>query len=239
MKRSDDEIITVIIPAWNEQDNIGLVIGELPEAFRGRVIVVDNASDDDTARVAQAAGARVAREDVRGYGSACLRGLSEAAGSDIVVFVDGDLSDYPEEAADLVAKLREGYDMVVGSRMIGKRERGALPPHSVFGNWLVCALMNIFAGTRHTDLGPFRAVRYEKLMRLGMKDANYGWTVEMALRAAGAGWRVTEIPVRYRKRNAGKSKITGSVVASAKTAYKMLYVLARITIEIRRERRSK
>lgn len=215
----------VIIPALNEEENIWRVIADIPADVVDEVIVVDNGSSDGTRKKALSAGAVVVDEPRRGYGSACLRGLEAAAGADVVVFLDGDYSDYPEEAAALVAKLEEGYDMVVGSRLIGEREPGALPAHSLFGNWLVCRLIRLISGARYTDLGPFRAVRYEKLMALGMKDAGYGWTVEMALRAAAAGWKTCEIPVRYRKRLAGKSKITGSPIESVKTAVKMFSVL--------------
>lgn len=230
------EIVTVIIPALNEEENIAKVIGDLPRERIHRVIVVDNGSVDGTARVAKSAGADVIPEPNRGYGAACLRGLQAAEGSDVIVFVDGDYSDYPEETAVLLDRLAEGYDMVVGSRMTGKRERGALPVHSLIGNWLVSTLINISCGTGYTDLGPFRAVRYEKLMALGMKDMNYGWTVEMAMRAAGAKWKTCETPVRYRKRFSGKSKVTGSITASVKTAVKMISVFIRLSIQLRKEK---
>lgn len=231
-------VVTVIIPALNEEENIAKVIGDLPRERINRVIVVDNGSADGTARAAESAGAEVAHEPDRGYGAACMKGLHLAAGSDVIVFVDGDYSDYPEEAALLLDRLAEGYDMVVGSRMTGKRERGALPIHSLIGNWLVSTLINISCGTSYTDLGPFRAVRYNSLMSLGMKDRNYGWTVEMAMRAAGAGWRCCEVPVRYRKRFSGKSKVTGSLSASVKTAFKMLSVFVKLSIQLRKEKRN-
>lgn len=228
--------VTVIIPALNEETNIVKVIGDIPLETVSRIIVVDNGSTDNTAEAATNAGAEVFFESKRGYGNACMKGLEAAAGCDVVVFLDGDYSDFPEEAALLVDRLNEGFDMVVGSRMTGKRERGALPIHSLFGNWLVSTLINISTRSRYTDLGPFRAVRYEKLMALGMKDTNYGWTVEMAMRAEGAGWRTCEVPVRYRKRHSGKSKITGSISASVKTAVKMITVFVRLSIQLRKEK---
>lgn len=227
--------VVVIIPALNEEENIGRVIGDIPKKLVSGIIVVDNGSEDDTARVARKAGARVVAEPRAGYGSACLRGLSEAVGADTVVFIDGDYSDYPEQMPLLLEQIERGFDMVVGSRMTGRREPGALPLHSLLGNWLVTFLINITTGTRYTDLGPFRAVGYEKLMAAGMKDTDYGWTVEMALRAAAAGWKVCEVPVRYRKRHGGKSKITGSLAASVKTAWKMFSVLSRLKKQLRRE----
>lgn len=229
-------IVKVIIPALNEEETIVRVIEDIPRERVSEIIVVDNGCSDRTADRAAAAGARVVREPWPGYGSACLRGLAAAAGADVVVFLDGDYSDYPEEMGLLLDTLCQGFDMVVGSRLAGARAPGALPPHSVFGNWLVSTLINRQTGARYTDLGPFRAVRYEKLMNLGMADPDYGWTVEMALRAAHAGWRVAEVPVRYRKRAAGRSKITGSFTASIKTAIKMFRVLLRLRRTLRAER---
>jgi glycosyltransferase involved in cell wall biosynthesis len=231
--------VSVIIPVLNEEGSIASVIGDIPRSITDDIVVVDNGCTDSTSERARNSGARVVVEPRRGYGNACLKGLEAARDADIVVFLDGDYSDYPEEMISLVDKLNEGYDMVVGSRMRGRREPGALPAHSMFGNWLVCSLINLVAGTEYTDLGPFRAVRYEKLMSLGMRDPNYGWTVEMALRAASGGWRVCEIPARYRKRSAGESKVTGSPIASFKTAIKMFAVLIRLQGQVRRDKKGR
>ena len=184
MPEPDAPRVAVIIPALNEEDSIARVIADIPRATSPDIIVVDNGCTDRTAERARAAGARVVPAPRRGYGSACMRGLAQAGNPDIVVFLDGDYSDDPREMTLLLETLSRGCDMVVGSRLTGRRERGALPPHSVWGNRLVCALINLQAGTRYTDLGPFRAVRFDKLMALGMKEPDYGWTVEMALRAA-------------------------------------------------------
>ncbi|MEW6202007.1 MAG: glycosyltransferase family 2 protein [bacterium] len=236
---NDKKRVAVIIPALNEEDNIEHVIKDIPHNLVDDIIVVDNGSTDATPERARRAGARVVSEPKRGYGNACMRGLQEAKGAYIVVFLDGDHSDYPEEMSILVEEISEGYDMAIGSRMIGKRETGALPPHSLFGNWLVCKLINLSVGTHYTDLGPFRAVRYERLMELGMCDPNYGWTVEMALRAAYAGWSVCEIPVRYRKRRSGQSKVTGSLAASIRTALKMFWVLIMLQLKLRKEKKQR
>lgn len=229
--------VAAVIPVLNEEENIALVIGGIPGDRVHEVIVVDNGCTDATAQIARSCGARVIEETRRGYGNACQAGLRAAAGADIVLFLDGDYSDYPEESALLLDTLDQGYDMVLGSRLRGKRTRGALPPHSVFGNWLICSLINLLCGTQYTDLGPFRAVNFDKLMSLGMKDPNYGWTVEMAMRAASAGWRVCEVPVSYRRRHAGKSKVTGSVTASVKTALKMFSVLIKLRLIMKMEKR--
>ena len=237
MTETGPKRVIAIIPALNEEGSISLVLEDIPGDRVHETIVVDNGCTDATVQIANSCGARVIAENRRGYGNACQAGLRAAAGADIVLFLDGDYSDYPEESSLLLDTMEQGYDMVVGSRLRGKRTRGALPPHSVFGNWLICSLINILCGTHYTDLGPFRAVSYDKLMLLGMKDPNYGWTVEMALRAAAAGWRVCEVPVSYRRRHAGKSKVTGSITASVKTALKMFIVLIKLRRIMKKEKR--
>ncbi len=197
--------ILVIIPAFNEAESIGKLVGDIPEGMVQEVVVVNNSSTDETEKNARAAGATVVREEQRGYGFACLRGIAHAKAKadrpDIIVFMDGDYSDFPDQLPDLVRPItEEGYDMVIGSRALGNREKGAMAPQQVFGNWLACSLMRLFYKVRYTDLGPFRAIRFDKLEELKMKDTTYGWTVEMQLKAAKKKFKITEIPVHYRRR---------------------------------------
>ena len=200
----------VIIPSLNEEKSIAKVIGEIPE-WVDDIIVVDNGSVDRTAEVAASAGARVIPESRRGYGRACLTGIDALQEPDIVIFLDGDFSDHPDEMSTLVDPIAEGKaDMVIGSRVIGERESGALSPQAHFGNWLSCKLMRFFWNVHYTDLGPFRAIRYDTLMKLDMRDPDYGWTVEMQIKAALHNVPSMEVPVRYRRR-IGKSKVSGTV----------------------------
>jgi glycosyltransferase involved in cell wall biosynthesis len=222
--------VAVVIPAYNEESSLPLVLRAIPRDLVQEVIVVDNGSTDTTARVARAGGATVVREPRRGYGSACLAGLRflEELDPDVVVFLDADYSDHPEEMPRLVGPLREeGCDLVVGSRVRGKREKGALPIHARFGNYLATRLLRALYGVRATDLGPFRAARYRRLMGLGMRDTDFGWTVEMQARAARAGWKTEEVPVSYRRR-VGRSKITGTISGSLRAGAKILTTLFRI-----------
>ena len=225
--------IAVIIPAHNEAGAIAQVIAEIPAGLVCEVIVVDNNSTDDTAAVARAAGATVLREERPGYGYACLAGMAHAFGRpeterpDIIVFLDGDHSDYPAEMPALLAPiLRGAADMVIGSRALGRRERGAMLPQQLFGNWLATRLLHRLYGVRYTDLGPFRAIRTGALQRLDMQDKTYGWTVEMQLKAARQGLRTTEVPVRYRRR-IGTSKISGTVQGTLGAGYKILWTIFR------------
>lgn len=219
--------ISVIIPAFNEQDGIVSVLGGIPKGLVSEVIVVDNGSTDRTAGLAEQAGARVVREARRGYGSACLAGIASADRPDIFVFLDGDYSDHPDEMPLLLGPILRGEaDLVIGSRMLGGREPGALLPQARFGNWLATRLIRLLFGVRFTDLGPFRAVRREALERIGMQDTTFGWTVEMQVRAAELGLRTTEVPVSYRRR-VGVSKITGTVSGTVKAGYKILYTIFR------------
>jgi len=228
--------VSVIIPALNEEEALGQVLAALPRPPVTQVIVADNGSTDATATVAAQAGAEVVQEDRRGYGWACLAGMAQLTDPDVVVFLDGDNSDYPEELPLLLAPILEGRaDVVIGSRMLGQREPGALPPHSRFGNWLAGAMIRVLFGVRTTDLGPFRALRWETLQALQMEDKTYGWTAEMQAKAARDGWRMVEVPVRYRKR-IGRSKITGSLVASVKAGAKIITTILKYGLSRRRRR---
>ncbi|GGG42883.1 glycosyltransferase family 2 protein [Hymenobacter glacieicola] len=226
-------VIDVIIPAYNEEKSIGRVLAEIPKGLVREVIVVDNNSRDQTGPVAAAAGATVLREPRPGYGHACLAGMARCYGRplaeqpDIIVFLDGDYSDYPADMTALVAPLlRQEADLVIGSRALGQREAGSMLPQQLFGNWLATNLLRYLYGARFTDLGPFRAVRREALLRIGMQDTTYGWTVEMQLKAAKLGLRCTEIPVRYRRR-IGVSKVSGTVKGTLGAGYKILWTIFR------------
>jgi glycosyltransferase involved in cell wall biosynthesis len=218
------------MPALDEERALPSVLQALPQTLVDEVIVVDNGSRDGTARVAAEHGARVVREDRRGYGSACLAGmaaLNEPRDRDVIVFLDADGSDDPSVLNRLLEPILRGEaDMVIGSRVRGERERGALTPHARFGNALAVTLIRILTGVRYTDLGPFRALTWKALRTLGMRDRDYGWTVEMQLRAARAGLRATEVPVPYRRR-IGQSKISGTVVGSIRAGTKILWTVAK------------
>ncbi|MBU2901063.1 UDP-glucose--dolichyl-phosphate glucosyltransferase [Maribacter sp. 6B07] len=217
--------IKVIIPAFNEADSIAHVINELPKTV-SEIIVVNNNSTDDTVKNAKAAGATVLTENKKGYGYACLNGLDYVAKKseqpDIIVFIDGDYSDYPEELDKVVAPILENdIDFVVGAREKSLREEGSMTPQQVFGNWLATFLMRLFFGAKFTDLGPFRAIKYEKLKELNMEDKTYGWTVEMQLKVLKKKMTYTEVPVRY-KRRIGISKVSGTVKGSIFAGIKIL-----------------
>lgn len=216
--------VLVIIPAFNEATAIGQVIGDIPRELVSEVVVVNNASTDATEQNASEAGATVLHESRRGYGYACLRGLAYAAtrSPDVIVFLDGDYSDHPNEMTALMAPIQSGtHDLVIGSRMKGTREPGALLPQALWGNRLACFLMHLFWNTDYSDLGPFRAIRYRSLQKLEMQDPTYGWTIEMQIKAHLAGLRITEVPVSYRKR-VGVSKITGTLTGTLKASVKIL-----------------
>ena len=217
--------IKVIIPAVNEGDSIGKVIAELPKSV-SEIIVVNNGSVDDTVENAKKAGATVLTENQRGYGFACLKGLDYIAEQSkhphIVVFIDGDYSDYPEELDKVVAPiLEDDVDLVIGARVKSLREPGSMTPQQVFGNQLATFLMRLFFGAKFTDLGPFRAIKYEKLLALEMEDETYGWTVEMQLKVLRKKMSYTEVPVRY-KRRIGVSKVSGTVKGTIFAGIKIL-----------------
>ncbi len=225
--------VLVVIPAFNEAHAIGRVIQDIPADQTEEIIVVNNASTDETAHRARAAGATVLREDRKGYGWACLRGIDYARSRkpDIVVFLDGDHSDHPEEMPRLVAPIARGEaDFVVGSRMTGVREPGAMLPQALIGNYVACALIRWRWGVRFTDLGPFRAIRFAALEQLAMQDKTFGWTVEMQIKAAQAGLRCLEAPVSYRRR-IGVSKVTGSVSGTVRASIKILWTIARFAFK--------
>lgn len=218
--------VAVVIPALNEERSIGQVVARLPKDCVHEIIVVDNGSTDGTAQAARSAGATVLHQPRRGYGYACLTGIEHAlkGAPDAIAFVDGDLSDYPEELPLLLDALEQGNDLVIGSRMLGEREPGALLPQALIGNAVACFFLRCFWRARFTDLGPFRVIRTDALQRLRMSDGTYGWTVEMQIKAAKIGLRTAEVPVRYRKR-IGTSKVTGTLGGSINASVKILYTI--------------
>jgi glycosyltransferase involved in cell wall biosynthesis len=223
--------IGVIIPAFNEEQSIGLVINAIPEGLSKIVVVGNNGSTDQTAAVARKAGAVVVDESRKGYGNACLAGMAYwktlETPPEIVVFLDGDFSDYPDEMTNLIRPIAENeVDLVIGSRVLGNRENGALLAHQRFGNWLAVSMLKWLYGYRFTDLGPFRAIRYDRLMQLDMQDRNFGWTVEMQVKAAKHGLKCTEVPVSYRKR-VGTSKVSGTIKGSVMAGYKIIGTILR------------
>ncbi len=223
--------VLVIIPAFNEEESIGRVIKDTPESIVEEVVVVNNCSTDDTEKIARDCGATVLKEDRKGYGYACLKGIEYAKSKpsglkpDVIVFLDGDYSDYPNEIESLVSPIIEhGYDMVIGSRTLGNREKGAMLPQAIIGNVVATILIQLFFGTKFTDLGPFRAIKFEKLLDLDMQDKTFGWTVEMQVKAAKRSYRCCEVPVSYRKR-IGISKITGTLMGTIKASYMILWTI--------------
>ena len=227
-------IIKVIIPAYNEADSIVSVINEIPASV-SEIIVVNNNSTDETARNAEGAGATVLNENRMGYGYACLCGINyitkQSKTPDIIVFIDGDYSDYPEELDKIVAPIiNDDYDFVVGSRVEELREEGSMTPQQIFGNWLATFLMKLFFGAKFTDLGPFRAIKYNQLIAMKMEDKTYGWTVEMQLKALKKKLTYTEVPVRYKKR-IGISKVSGTVKGSIFAGIKILSWIFKYSIK--------
>lgn len=221
-------IIDVIIPAYNEEKSIPKVIAEIPKFIR-HIVVANNNSTDQTQQAAEAAGAKVVFEAQKGYGKACLTAMDwikkQEIQPDIVVFLDGDYSDYPEEMKDLVKPILDGKaDMVIGSRALGQRENGSMTLPQVFGNWLATTMMKYMQGAKFSDLGPFRAIVWRKLLDLNMVDQNFGWTIEMQIKAHKAGLRYTEVPVNYRKR-IGVSKVSGTVKGVIGAGYKIIFTI--------------
>ena len=217
----------VVIPAFNEGRSIGLVVGDVPRDSVDEIVVVNNASTDETVANARAAGATVLTETRRGYGWACLKGIEYAReqGFELIVFLDGDYSDYPNELPSLTEPIISGQvDFVVGSRMTGSREKGAMLPQALIGNRLACFLLRLFWNGEFTDLGPFRAIRMDTLNKLQMEDKTFGWTVEMQIKVLQQNIPYSEVPVSYRKR-VGVSKITGTVTGTVKASARILYLL--------------
>lgn len=216
----------VIIPAFNEENAVGNVIRDIPKEYIKEIIVVNNNSNDATKENAAAAGATVLDQPQQGYGNACLKGIEYIKQLEplpkIVVFLDADYSDHPEELPKLLKPiLEDGYDMVIGSRALGAKEKGSMTPQQVFGNWLATRMMRILYNVNYTDLGPFRAIKYDALIKVDMKDRTYGWTVEMQLKAAKLGLKTTEVAVNYRKR-IGFSKISGTIKGTVLAGYKII-----------------
>ncbi|MEP0710805.1 glycosyltransferase family 2 protein [Algoriphagus sp.] len=221
-------IIDVIIPAYNEEKSIPKVIADVPAIVRN-IVVANNNSTDSTGKIAEAAGAKVVFEPQKGYGKACLTAMDWIKKldiqPDIVVFLDGDYSDYPEDLLDLIQPLLDQKaDMVIGSRALGERESGSMTFPQVFGNWLATTMMKYMQGAKFSDLGPFRAIVWSKLLDLAMVDQNFGWTIEMQIKAHKAGLRYTEVPVNYRKR-IGVSKVSGTVKGVFGAGYKIIYTI--------------
>ena len=218
-------IIKVIIPAYNEQDSIGNVINDIPNSV-DEVIVISNNSTDNTEINAKNAGATVLQENRKGYGYACLKGMDYISKLDkkpeIIVFLDGDYSDYPEQLTEIIHPIiNDNVDFVIGSRVKRLRENGSMTPQQVFGNWLATFLMKLFFGAKFTDLGPFRGIKYDKLLALNMEDKTYGWTVEMQLKVLKQKMNYIEIPVKYRNR-IGVSKVSGTVKGTIFAGVKIL-----------------
>lgn len=221
--------IVVIIPAVNEEGSIGKVVDEIPKELVSEILVCNNGSTDKTTEVATAAGATVLDEPRAGYGWACLKGMEYASEMnekpDIICFIDGDYSDYPEEMTLVVAPIIEqNMDMVIGSRALGQKEKGSMTFPQRFGNWLATRLMRLFHRVRYTDLGPFRAIKYDKLMELGMVDKTYGWTIEMQIKAGKKKLKTCEVPVNYKKR-IGHSKVSGTVKGTIGAGYKIILTI--------------
>ena len=224
-------VIAVIIPAFNEADSIARVLADIPPGLVSATLVVDNNSSDATAERAGKAGATVLSEPEQGYGAACQKGVdycnSLSRKPDILVFLDADYADFPEEMPDLVKPITEqGYDLVIGSRVLGNKTAGALTPLQIFGNRLATRLMKLFYKTGFTDLGPFRAIRFDRLLALEMQERTYGWTAEMQVKAVKQGLRICEVPVSYRAR-IGRSKISGTLKGTVLAGYRILATIFR------------
>ncbi|HSB77628.1 MAG TPA: glycosyltransferase family 2 protein [Candidatus Methylomirabilis sp.] len=220
--------VTVIIPALDEEGTIGTTVTRLDWALIHEVIVVDNGSADRTAERAKAAGARVVLEQRRGYGSACSAGVRAAVASDVLVFLDGDGSDVPEDLPRILGPVLRGEaDLVLGSRTLGEQERGSVSRHQLWGNRLVIGLLGMLTGVRLTDFGPFRAIRTEALRQLDMSHPTYGWPIEMVVKAIRRDFRILEVPVRTRRRMIGRSKVAGTVRGSLLAGYHLLVTVVR------------
>ena len=225
-------VVDVIIPAYNEEESITKVLDEIPKASVRDIIVCNNGSKDHTKERAISHGATVVDEPIAGYGRACLAGIRHIQDKvdppGVVVFLDGDYSDYPAQLTELIDPiLHQDIDMVIGSRALGNLEQGSMMPQQIFGNWLATSLIRFFYGYTFTDLGPFRAIRYDKLIELDMQDKDFGWTVEMQVKAAKFGFRCKEVPVNYRKR-IGKSKVSGTIRGTILAGHKILWTIFKL-----------
>ncbi len=225
-------IIDIIIPAYNEEASISLVLKDIPKDYVRDMVVCNNNSTDNTAENAKKAGATVLLAEKKGYGSACLKGIAyimaKEVPPDIVVFLDGDYSDHPEQIVDLVRPIKEeGIDLVIGSRALGNLEEGAMMPQQIFGNWLATSLIKLIYGYEFTDLGPFRAIKYNQLLAIEMADPDFGWTVEMQVKAAKFNLKCKEIPVHYRKR-IGVSKVSGTIKGTILAGHKILWTIFKL-----------
>jgi glycosyltransferase involved in cell wall biosynthesis len=222
----------IIIPAFNEDQSIGLVLGDIPRDRIQEIIVVDNASTDTTSKISIENGAIIVREEKRGYGRACLRGIEAVKkyNPTNVIFIDADYSDNPKEIPLFLNELDKGADLVIGSRTLGKVEKGSLLPQAIFGNWLATNLLHLFyKGKKFSDLGPFRGVRWDKLKLINMQDQDFGWTVEMQLKALIHNFNCKEVSVSYKKR-IGVSKITGTLRGTFLAGYKILFIIFKFKI---------
>lgn len=227
-------VVNVIIPAYNEEESIGFVLRDIPRNYVQEVIVCNNASTDNTVEEAQKEGATVLTEMKKGYGSACLKGIHylrqkpKEEQPDIIVFLDGDYSDHPEQLPLLIQPIIEkDIDLVIGSRTLGNIERGAMMPQQIFGNWLATNLIRLFYNYQFTDLGPFRAIKFQKLLDIHMEDQDFGWTVEMQVKAAKHQLKCTEVPVKYRKR-VGISKVSGTIRGTILAGHKILWTIFKL-----------
>ena len=226
-------IIDVIIPAYNEEESIGKVVTDIPKDLVRNILVCNNASTDNTKTVATEAGAIVLDQPLKGYGNACLKGIEYLKNQpledqpDIVVFIDGDYSDHPEEMPKLITPILEGQDMVIGSRALGKMESGAMMPQQIFGNWLATTLIRFFYNYDFTDLGPFRSIKWKKLVEIDMQDRDFGWTVEMQVKAAKFKLKCIEVPVTYRRR-IGVSKVSGTIRGTILAGHKILWTIFKL-----------
>jgi len=225
-----NEKVALVIPALNEEASLNCLLAEIPPNFAAWVIVVDNGSTDATAAVAHRWGAIVASEPLHGYGRACLKGfkMARSLGAEIVVFMDGDGSDDPADLVMMLRPMSNGRaDLVIGSRVSERAERGAVPPQARLGNWLVSRLIHLVYGVPLHDIGSFRAVRCSQLAALEMREMTYGWPVEMLVKAARAQYRIVEVPIHYRHRSHGRSKVAGTVAGSMKAAFSMVRTTVR------------
>jgi glycosyltransferase involved in cell wall biosynthesis len=238
MSQIKKEKISVIIPVYNEAESIAHVLEDIPRSLVDEVIVVDNGSTDGSDQIASKHGATVIKEPEKGYGAACLKGMAYLENSvppHILVFLDGDYSDYPEDMMSLVDKIHEGHDFVLGSRVLGVEAGIAnLSPHSILGNKLAGFFLKWLFGGNYTDLGPFRAIKFDKLLQLKMADRNYGWTMEMQIKATRQHLKTIEIPVRYRDRFGGVSKVTGTFKGSLKAFTKITLIVILYFFRIRK-----